>query len=139
MEASLKWLVGQTLHSCEKRDYTWSFVFPENSSIYTQSFWRLVTQKGVRVTSEDHGHPFGLGYPVDAAQRVMEETANRKVISYEIKRLTSDLIIDFGDDVYLEFFDTSCGYESWGSHHESVQIFCQGGGNLVVVPLQNVT
>ena len=63
----LTWLVGLQLKAVEKKDYSWFFTFDDGGSIATESFWRLITIEGVAVTSEDHGHQFGLPAPVDAA------------------------------------------------------------------------
>ena len=67
----LLWLVGQRLQSVSvTAESWWSFHFDEHCSISTYGPWRLIEEGRIRVTSEDHGHPFGLPAPVDAVERV---------------------------------------------------------------------
>jgi hypothetical protein len=73
-------LVGQTLRSVEKKDYSWFFVFADDISIVTESTWRLLSEDGIIVTSEDHGHQFGLPAPVDAAERVLAGVSRKAVV-----------------------------------------------------------
>ena len=64
-------LVSQTLRSVEKKDYSWFFVFADDISIVTESPWRFLDQDRIIITSEDHGHQFGLPAPVDAGESVL--------------------------------------------------------------------
>jgi hypothetical protein len=131
MEVTLSWLVGQTLQSCEKTDYTWGFTFANGGKILTESTWRLITKTGTS-SSEDHEQLFGLTQPVDAGKGLIEMIQNKKIISYKIKKLTSDLVIEFEDEIRVEFLVLSGGYESWRTDYESEQVVCAGGGRLAV-------
>lgn len=53
-------LVGEQLRSVEKRDFSWFFGFSGEVSLATETFWRLINEDRIVVTSEDHGHQFGL-------------------------------------------------------------------------------
>jgi hypothetical protein len=123
-------LVGQTLRSVEKKDYSWFFVFADEISIVTESPWRFLTADGIVVTSEDHGQQFGLPAPVDAAERVLAGVLRRIVVAASITRPTADLIIDFSGDVHLQFFQMSCGYESWRLYIHGSETICTGGGDI---------
>jgi hypothetical protein len=123
-------LVGQVLSSLEKKDYSWCFVFADEMSIVTESFWRFLTAEGIVVTSEDHGHQFGLPAPVDATERVLADVSRLTVIGASITRPASDLIVDFGRGVHLQFFQMSCGYESWRLYVRGDETICMGGGDV---------
>lgn len=127
---NLTWLVGKRLKEAAKQDYTWSFTFPDGGWIVTESGWRLVTADGIAVTSEDHGHVFGLPSPVDAGSRVHLAVGAKKIEAIRIADRTSDLILEFEDGVSLEFLNLSCGYESWRAQHDSEEVICMGGGQL---------
>jgi hypothetical protein len=131
MEVTLEWLVGQTLQSCEKMDYTWIFTFANSGKILTESTWRLITPKGTH-SSEDHDQLFGLTKPVDAGKSLFERIQNRKVVSYKIKKFTSDLVVEFDDEICVEFLVLSGGYESWRTDYASEAVVCTGGGRLAV-------
>ncbi len=130
MAPNLTWLVGKRLKDAAKQDYTWSFTFSDGGWIGTESGWRLVTSDGVGVTSEDHGHAFGLPSPVDAGARVQLAVGARKIEAIRVADRTSDLIVGFEGGVSLEFLNLSCGYESWRTQHDSEEVICMGGGQL---------
>jgi hypothetical protein len=117
----------------EKKDYTWFFVFSGPITLSIDSAWRLITKDGIVVTSDDHGQQFGLKEPVDAGERVMIATKQKKVFAYRIAERTSDLLLQFEDDVLLEFLNMSCGYESWSVDHGVSRIICLGGGELAIL------
>lgn len=133
MSPNLTWLVGKRLKDAAKQDYTWSFTFFDGGWIGTESGWRLVTADGIAVTAEDHGHVFGLPSPVDAGARVQLAVEGKKIRAVRIADRTSDLILEFEEGVSLEFLNLSCGYESWHTQHDSEEVICQGGGQLVTL------
>src|SRR6266496_2029057 len=123
-------LVGQTLRSVEQKDYSWFFVFADEISIVTESPWRFLNADGIVVTSEDQGHQFGLPAPVDATERVLAGVSRRTVVAASITRPAADLIVDFGSHVLLQFFQMSCGYESWRLYIHGSETICTGGGDI---------
>ena len=126
----LKWLASLTLKQCEKMDYTWFFRFTEDATIATEAPWRLVGDR-ILVTSEDHGHLFGLQTPVDAAARVMETVRDAEITSWQVREQTGDLSIGFGaEGPVIEFLQPSSGYESWRASKPGVLIICMGGGEI---------
>jgi hypothetical protein len=132
MTANLSWLIGEQLVETVKTDYTWLFRFTGGGSITTESGWRLVTNGGIGVASDDHGQIFGLKEPVDAGVRVLAATKGKKVQAFCIAERTSDLTLRFKGEVCLEFLNLSCGYESWRTQHEAEEVICMGGGQVVI-------
>jgi hypothetical protein len=130
MPADLTWLVGKRLREVAKKDYSWFFWFAAGGTIVTESDWRLVTNKGIEVASEDHGQLFGLKEPVDASARVAVAVKEKEVVAFRIADRTSDLSLTFEGEVYLEFLNLSCGYESWRAQHGVAEVICMGGGQL---------
>jgi hypothetical protein len=123
-------LIGQTLRSVEKKDYSWFFVFADEISIVTEGPWRFLSADGIVVTSEDDGHQFGLPAPVDAADRVLTGISRKTVVAASIIPSTADLIVDFGSQVHLQFLQMSCGYESWRLYIRGSETICMGGGDI---------
>jgi hypothetical protein len=121
-------LVGQFLSSIENRDYSWFFMFSGGDQVSTESPWRLVTCSGIYVTSEDHGHQFGLPAPVDATERVRRTLGTDPITDAGHDERTGDLIIRFADQRYLHFLQLSCGYESWTLLVGDRKFVCMGGG-----------
>ena len=123
-------LVGQQLLKCEVQDQTWSFCFSGEVIVQTESSWRLVDATRVVVSSEDHGHPFGLPAPVDAVARVTIRTVDQTVTAAHISPTTGDLTIDFGGGVHIQLLQLSCGYESWRLGVKEMWTYCCGGGRI---------
>ena len=122
-------LISQVLWSVEKKDFSWFFMFTGDISIATESSWRLLNDDGIVVTSEDHGHQFGLPAPVDAAQRVLSAVLGKPVVAASIIRPTSDLSVDF-EYTSLQFLQMSCGYESWRLSIRDNLTICLGAGDI---------
>jgi hypothetical protein len=131
MTLDLSWLRGRRLIAVEKKDITWFFKFDDASSILTESFWRLLTDKVLR-TSEDHGQLFGLKEPVDAAKAVEEALQQEQVAEFTLDERTGDLSLDFAGGKTIQFVTTSGGYEGWRIEHGDQSVICLGGGELAI-------
>jgi hypothetical protein len=131
MPDDLKSFVGASLRSVENRDYSWFFRFDAPLLIATESPWRFLIPGRIKVTSEDHGHPFGLPQPVDAVERVMSRLAGVHVQAVSCDATTGDLFVSFGDGLCLQFLQMSCGYESWRATTEHGESICLGGGERI--------
>lgn len=123
----LEWLVGRWIAGVENEGHTWIFVLDDGSKIATESVWRVIATKGIVVTSEDHGHQFGLPTPVDAVERVKGAAGDHRVVRFEVREGTGDLTIRFGNEVAIEFLNLSCGYEGWRTEHGGEEVVCLGG------------
>ena len=123
-------LISRPLLSVEKKDQSWFFTFGSDVQVITESPWRLISQKAIEVTSEDHGHPFGLPQPIDAAKRLRSQIGGRIVAAASIDPPTGDLNVEFSDDLTMEFLQMSCGYESWRLNAPGRQVICLGGGDI---------
>jgi len=130
MIADLGWLTGERLVEVVKRDHSWAFIFSGGGCIATEQAWRLVTNEGVAVASEDHGQPFGLLTPVDASARVLSASKEQQVSAVRVVDQTGDLSVFFGSATRVEFLTLSCGYEGWRVTHGSSELICLGGGAL---------
>jgi hypothetical protein len=129
----LGWLIGRKVKSVEKADYTWFFVFDDDSSIATEDTWRLINAGQVVVTSEDHGHRFGLPSPIDAAHKAMLEVSEDAIQQFEVDVRTGDLSLYIRKEKILQFLQLSCGYESWHAASVTHEVICTGGGSLFIL------
>ena len=126
-------LVGEQLLSVEKRDYSWFFGFSGEVFLATETSWRLINDDRIVVTSEDHGHQFGLPEPVDAVS-VLSSIVGRTVERVGIDASSGDLTLEFSGRVRLQLLQMSSGYESWSLSSRGGEIICTGGGKLVQLP-----
>ena len=123
-------LVGTQLVSAERLDHSWLLRFGTDITLTTEVLWRLIDDGRIVVTSEDHGHQFGLPEPVDATARLLSSLRGRSVTAASIVPSSGDLAIDFGERTQLQFLQTSCGYESWRLSVRGSETICTGGGEI---------
>jgi FtsP/CotA-like multicopper oxidase with cupredoxin domain len=97
-----------------------------------QSFWRLVSEKAIEVTSEDDGQQFGLMKTrVNAAEQLKMKVGEERISDVRIDDATSDLTFQFGQSLRLEVISTSSGYEAWSLHAKEIQIIGRNGDTVV--------
>ncbi len=130
MKPDVTALIGHALRSVEQRDYSWFFVFGDDMSVATEAPWRFITTDRILVTSEDHGHQFGLPAPVDAGARVMSRMDGLRISAAAVHNITGDFTVYFGQEIYLQFLQMSCGYESWRLYIRGAATVCMGGGEI---------
>ncbi len=133
MSVDLSWLIGKSLVKLTKEEFTWGFIFSEGGWVTIESAWRLFDSEKIIVTSADHGHPFGLPKPLDAVVRASAMIVGKMVTGYSIRERSSDLVIEFEGNFYLEMLQLSCGYDAWQAALGTDGIICLGGGSLEVI------
>lgn len=131
-EVDLSWMVGRVVTEVSFNEpAVWWFSFGLDVSIAVECLWRIVEHGRVGLTSDDHGHKFGLPAPIDAVPRSMDALLGRRVTAVQLREFTADLVIDFTDDLRLEFIPTSSGYEAWLVRDPSGTLFIAVGGGEV--------
>jgi hypothetical protein len=123
-------VTGARLQSVQKKDYTWFFGFTDSVRVTTESPWRLLFPDGIVVTSEDHGHQFGLPSPVDASAKVSMTLKKAPIRTSRIDASTGDLFLSFPDGTLLQFLQMSSGYEAWSLCVGDNTFICTGGGEI---------
>lgn len=115
----------------------WEFHFAAGSSLSFQSFWRLVSDQGIEITSADDGHQFGLKTPLNAVEILKTKIGETLITDVRFEDATSDLIFYFGPTLRIEVITTSSGYEAWILHTKETHIIGRNG-EIVVFPPPNV-
>jgi hypothetical protein len=110
--ADLSLLLGHRLDDVVKHDYSWEFVFSDRVCLQVECLWRLVVSGRLVITSEDHGHQFGLPAPVDCLGE-LRQIIGAPVEDVKVRAGTIDITLDFGSGRALEVIPTSAGYEAW--------------------------
>ncbi len=130
MKININWLIGRRLKTIDKHDYTWLILLDDESTITTESLWRLITDNGIKSSSEDHGQKFGLSASLDAIDVVKKTIGEEIIEQYTTNPKTGDLILHFANATELQFLADSSGYENWHIVHGDQEIICMGGGKL---------
>jgi hypothetical protein len=110
----------------------WHFVFT-SGWLMVECPWRAVSTGRIVLGSADHGHQFGLPELVDAVSRVLALFQKKTVVSVDIDGLTSDLTIQFTEDLRIDVFNSSAGYEGWHyCDRQGLELVGAGGGRLLM-------
>jgi len=131
------WMVGRafadvTFHEPE----LWVFKLTDSGIICTESLWRIIQSGEFVVCGKDHGHKFGLPAPVDSAARAMSVLSGTIVTAVEIRKDTTDLIIQFNGERRLEIISDSHGYEIWDVNDPFGHRFIASGGQICTIKEQ---
>jgi hypothetical protein len=106
-------LLSHRLDDVVKHDYSWEFVFSDRVRLQVECLWRLVIPGRLVITSEDHGHQFGLPAPVDCLGELRRQIIGAAVEDVKVRPGTIDIMLGFGSGRALEVIPTSAGYEAW--------------------------
>ena len=106
-------LLTHRLDDVVKHDYSWEFVFSDRVRLQVKCLWRLVVSGRLVITSEDHGHQFGLPAPVDCLGELRRQIIGAAVEDVNVRSGTIDITLGFGSGHTLEVISTSAGYETW--------------------------
>jgi hypothetical protein len=115
----------------------WSFTFVNRGSLMVFCPWRIIAKGGIALGTEDDGQKFGLSSPINAAQKAFDLLSQKSVIKVTAFNESGDLNIFFNDNVRLEVFNNSSGYEGWHAcvknESDTTEIVAQGGGEICLL------
>jgi hypothetical protein len=132
-ELMLGSLRGTGLKSLEApAEGVWHFSFG-CAGLTVECPWRVVAKGVVVLGARDDGQKFGLPEPVSVLQEFPKLVHNVVVTGVTVDDETADLSIIFGDDLRLDAFNESSGYEGWNyGDTKAVMIVATGGGELAI-------
>jgi hypothetical protein len=114
--------------------HCWSFDFEGRLRLNVQCPWRIVSDSGIALGSEDDSQYFGLPSPVNGgavALHLLAATALKQVL---ITEKTGDVVFEFESGIRLEVFNNSSGYEGWNCGTSSgFEVIGMGGGTTANV------
>jgi hypothetical protein len=128
----LSWIIGRNVINISFSEPTlWNFSFGKNAFIGVECLWRIIKNKKILLTNEDHKQQFGLPESIDAVKKGLSLLSKQKIISVQLIEFTADLLIEFSQSYKLEIIPVSSGYESWQILTPSgVSYYAQGGGQI---------
>lgn len=109
-----------------RRENDWVLDIGEHLSICIEASWRLRTTEHILATDADDGHQFGLPAPVDAERSANDALRNLTVSSLRCDLGTADLQIGFSNELTIDVWTNSLGYESWQAYVRK-ELFAVGG------------
>lgn len=127
-------LVNLDCLSVVRREHDWVFEFSAGANLAFSVPWRIVSEGRILFADQDHGQLFGLPTPVDGEAIANEAFRGQAILKASVDRETGDLALLFRQDLRLDAFNNSAGYEGWrsgckidGDHWEIITL---GGGDI---------
>jgi hypothetical protein len=111
---------------------SWFFEFDDNIVFFTQTIWRLMVDKKIKLVSLDHEQIFGLPKPLDLIVKVQEYLLNSNLLEIKVKQNTADLLLTLTNNLQIEIFISSIGYESYNFSIDKKNYIGMGSGDIAI-------
>jgi hypothetical protein len=111
---------------------SWNFEFADRISFNVSAMWRLLIEKHIRFVSLDNGHQFGLPRPLDLVYELTEILRGKSLLEIKVQQFTSDLLLKLSDNIQIEIFISSAGYETYTFAIKDKNYIGMGAGDLSI-------
>lgn len=111
---------------------SWWFVFADNIVFNAHTMWRLLKKNGIQWVSLDNGQKFGLPEPIDLVDKVTTELKEKRLTEVKVKKDTADILLTLSDDLEIEIFISSSGYESYNFSIDKKNYIGMGAGDIAI-------
>ncbi|PLW93501.1 MAG: hypothetical protein C0592_05910 [Marinilabiliales bacterium] len=116
----------------DSKSDSWNFEFADRISFNVSAMWRLLIEKHIRFVSLDNGHQFGLPRPLDLVSDLNEILRGKSLLEIKVKQFTADLLLNLSDNIQIEIFISSSGYETYTFAIEDKNYIGMGAGDLLI-------
>lgn len=114
----------------DKDSDSWYFVFTDKIAFNVSTLWRLLENRQIKLVSLDNGQEFGLSEPIDLILALTEKLNGKSLLEIKIKQETADLNLILTDNIEIEIFISSSGYESYNFSVDRKNYIGMGGGEI---------
>lgn len=111
----------------------WMFRFSDSIYVLVSTFWRVLTDRKITLVSLDHGNQFGMPKPVDVIEELSACLQGNALINLNVAKDTGDLKLSLTNNIELQIFVTSTGYESYQFEVEGKRYIALGGGEIAIM------
>lgn len=111
----------------------WIFSFTNNIYINAQTIWRFLKNKKIKLVSFDNEQYFGHQTPFNLIDELTSELTGKFLLEIIIKPYTSDLLLNFTDNLQIEIFISSSGYESYNLSIANKNYIGMGAGEITIL------
>lgn len=99
-------------------------------------FWRLLKNNKIASVSYDHGQKFGLPAHIDLTEKVTEILKGKHLSELKVVETTGDLMLSVSDNIVIEIFIASSGYESYSFGINNKRYIGMGSGQIGVYDIK---
>jgi hypothetical protein len=112
---------------------SWHFYFADRIYASASGFWRLLEANKIIFVSPDNGHQFGLLQPPDLVEKITKQLTGKKLTEIRVDKDTADLTLTISDDIKIQIFIASSGYETYDFSCDDRRYIGLGSGDIGIV------
>lgn len=111
----------------------WCIYFADNIYASTWGFWRLMIGNKIKFISFDDKQQFGLPKPIDLVKELESLLRGKSLKQIRVKQDTGDLFLVLTDDVIIEIYISSSGYETYDFSIGNKRYIGMGAGDISII------
>lgn len=119
--------------SFDKDTNRWRFYFEDKVYVTSSGFWRLLKSNRIVCVSFDNGHQFGLPHQFDLVDKIFKIITGNKLTRIKIEKNTGDLTLTISQDIMIQIYTSSSGYETYEFSIDDKRYIGLGSGDLGIV------
>jgi hypothetical protein len=93
-------------------------------------FWRILKNSKIILVSTDNGQQFGLPEPLDLVSEITKELTGKTLKRIIADKDTADLELEITDEIKIEIYTSSSGYENYYLAINNKTFIGMGGGTI---------
>ena len=110
----------------------WIFSFADNIYASSSGFWRLLEKNKISFVSLDNEQQFGLPKPIDLAEELNKILIGKRLTKIEVIKDTFDLTLTLTEELKLEIYIASSGYETYDFSINDKRYIGLGSGDIAI-------
>ena len=111
---------------------SWIFSFSEGVYASSSGFWRLLKKDKILFVSLDNDQQFGLPKPIDLEKKLNELLSGQRLTKIDVVKGTYDLTLTLTDDLTIEIYISSSGYETYDFSIDGKRYIGLGSGDIAI-------
>lgn len=116
----------------------WHFAFEAKTSVSFEGFWRLFKSNKIAIVCSDYEQQFAHQETLDLVSMLNAELKDKVLNEIKVDKYSGDLTLTIQDDIRVEFYTSSSGYETYQLNYKGEIYVGMGGGSVaIVVPTED--
>jgi len=117
----------------DKEADCWLFSFADKIYASSSGFWRLLEMNKIIFVSLDNEQQFGLPQPIDLAEQLNKILIGKRLKKIDVIKDTYDLSLTFTEELKLEIYIASSGYETYDFSINNKRYIGLGSGEIAII------
>jgi len=116
----------------DKDGESWIFYFTEGIYANSSGFWRLLQKHKILFVSLDNNQQFGLPKLIDLVEELYRILSGQRLKKIEVIKDTYDLTLTLTNDLTIEIYISSSGYETYNFSIDDKSFIGLGSGDIAI-------